>query len=64
MLILLMLMASAGMRGWLFLLLILAVILIVTGCGIALYTVYYQRKDRSALIDEKLESENLHNGAS
>jgi hypothetical protein len=64
MLMLLLLMASAGMRGLLFLLLILAVILIVTGCGIALYTMYYQRKDRSALIDEKMENESLHNEAS
>ncbi len=58
------LLAGTGIRGWLFLLLILAVILIMTGCGIALYTVYYVRKSRSALIDERLESESLHNEAS
>jgi hypothetical protein len=52
MLTLQMIMADASIRGWLFLLLILAVILIVTGCGIAVYTMYYQRKDRSAVIDE------------
>ncbi len=48
---------NGGMRAVLLLLLLVAVILILVGCGIALLTLWNQRKDKLAFITvEKSES--------
>jgi hypothetical protein len=49
---------NGGMRPVLLLLLLVAIILILVGCGIALLTLWNQRKDKLAFITvEKSESD-------
>jgi flagellar basal body-associated protein FliL len=51
--------ASGGIRLVYLLLVILAVVLLLVGCGIAVYTLYNLRKDSLALVSmEQLDSEN------
>ncbi|HZS78227.1 MAG TPA: hypothetical protein VFA41_16565 [Ktedonobacteraceae bacterium] len=51
--------ASGGIRLVYLLLVILAVLLLLVGCGIAVYTLYNLRKDSLALVSmEQLDSEN------
>ncbi len=51
--------ASGGIRLVYLLLVILTVLLLLVGCGIAVYTLYNLRKDSLALVSmEQLDSEN------
>jgi hypothetical protein len=44
--------AEGGGRAWLLMLVVVAVLLILTGCVIALFTWNYQRKMRATLAEE------------